>query len=219
MAVVLVLVGKEEQKSYIHENLLTSNSDFFKKALTKDWKEGQERIVTMPEIEVDIFKIWMQWLYTGKMFLTKEDDIYTTPEGILSWEWARWEGCYNLADFLQDHDFKDACIDVAVEAMSSTGRWTLLLPRALYAHSPRGSAHRQLAIDAFVLFCKRSWWGDSPGAPIEWYKDVLKRVGPQLDKAIKRQSLKVYFDSVTACQYHNHGPDKVCYRTKPAFQL
>jgi hypothetical protein len=91
---VVVRVGKDEEESFIHETLLRANSEVFNTAL-KEWKEGQERSAELPEAKVEVFKIWVKWLYTGRMFLMKEDDHFDLEDKIRSNEWPRWAKCYD----------------------------------------------------------------------------------------------------------------------------
>lgn len=188
--------------------------------MSKAWKEGQEREVKLPEAKVDIFKIWVQWLYTGKIFLTKEDDQKETGANYTSDEWPRWQECYILGDFLRDHDFKDACIDVCIEAISSTRKLPKALPEVVYAHSPDGSAHRKLAIETFVECAFRSdfeWYTE--GLSEAFMRDVVLYIAPRLAEGLKQRSITEYLESVDICKYHGHGSERSCYRTKPAFRL
>lgn len=46
-------------------DLLVARSDFFKKALSGEWKEATERVVNLPEEKPWIFAIYTHVLYTG----------------------------------------------------------------------------------------------------------------------------------------------------------
>jgi hypothetical protein len=127
-----------QQKYYIHKKLLRSNAGFFDTALKEEWKEGEDRVVDMPEADDEAFGICVTWLYTGLVFSRKEGDmIMNDGVRIRNKEWLRCSVCYALGDFLQDPDFKDALVDTIIEAMIDS----CLLPKCLflkiYRYSPR----------------------------------------------------------------------------------
>lgn len=94
---VRVRVGTDddvsEQYFYVHVDLLTSRSHFFANALrdyakfdednkntgSNMWREGDEGIIRLPEDEPDIFAIYVQFLYTGKLPIYEEP---SKPEGL-----------------------------------------------------------------------------------------------------------------------------------------
>jgi hypothetical protein len=191
------------------------SSGFFNTALKTEWKEGQEQDVKLPETEVEIFEIYVKWLYTGRVFLAKEGD--RDIAGTSSKEWPRWSSCYILGDFLQDFDFKDACIDTCIEAMCDTIQIPHGLPRWIYACSTPTSAHRGLAIDTFINCWTRATWMEYTSRPAEFFVDVLRLIGPQLEAGMKRVPVSKYLNSNDTCKYHDHGTEKPCYKTKPAF--
>ncbi|KAF2788104.1 hypothetical protein K505DRAFT_342376 [Melanomma pulvis-pyrius CBS 109.77] len=48
---VIVEVGPEHKKYHVHKDLLTYHSEYFNKALNGPWKENEERLVTLDDIE------------------------------------------------------------------------------------------------------------------------------------------------------------------------
>jgi hypothetical protein len=97
IVVRLVDSGKE---AYIHETLLRSQSGFFENALKKEWKEGQERVIDLHEVQDRIFEIWVRWLYTGRFSLLevlkktgKINDSASQKEinaAMTSGSWSTW---------------------------------------------------------------------------------------------------------------------------------
>ncbi|KAK4902119.1 hypothetical protein LTR27_001021 [Elasticomyces elasticus] len=70
---VEVTVGDAvEEVFHIHDELLCSGSLFFKVALRPEWREGRERAVKLPEEDPDVFRGYMQYLYTGYVSCTTE---------------------------------------------------------------------------------------------------------------------------------------------------
>ncbi|KAJ4373347.1 hypothetical protein N0V83_003642 [Neocucurbitaria cava] len=218
---ITILVGDKDQEFYIHEKLLSSTSAFFAKVLKDDWKEGHDRIVKLPDVEPSVFRIWMKWLYTGRLFVKNEqdDDEDKTDE-----EHTHLYACYALGDFLQDLDFKDATIDAFIENMVECNEYFMALADHIYGHSKKGSRHRELAVDCFVRLWDREDWTelviedqDDAFQPPQFLCDVLIQIGPALDKGVEEKSIPELFDLKDTCKYHDHGSDKPCYKTKPAF--
>jgi hypothetical protein len=46
---ITLLVGPDEQAMVVHGDCLSRDSEFFRAALEKEWREGQSRIIRMPE--------------------------------------------------------------------------------------------------------------------------------------------------------------------------
>ena len=65
---IRVLVGEPNacmQKFFVHQSLISARSGFFAKALRGDWKEAQEREVSLPDDEAETFRLYLQLLYVG----------------------------------------------------------------------------------------------------------------------------------------------------------
>ena len=186
--------------------------------MKKEWKEGQDRAVELPDSEVDIFKIWVKWIYTGRLFLTIKDDVHREQEKVINHEWTRWSKSYAMADYLQDPDYKDAAIDALIDGVYDIGA-PFLLASYIYPYSPNQSAHRKLAVDLFVKYWNRKSMGRDMNHPRQFIIDVFNVIGPALERGIKVSSPQDMFSGSDICKYHDHGPDKPCYRAKPAFRF
>jgi hypothetical protein len=212
---IVVRVGTTKQEFYVHEELLRASSKFFDTALKKEWKEGQEAAVDLRDVEPDQFRAWVKFLYTGRIFVEQKDGESEVEECI---EGRLWAELYALQDFLGDGDFGDALIDAIIERMITLRKWPVMFPNFVYLHSETASSHRLLAVDSYVNIWNRSTFENLGGHPAQFLGDILKAIGPRLHKGIKGVDIKVWFDKVDNCKYHNHG-DKPCYKTKPAFRF
>lgn len=205
-------VGEEQQEFYVHEKLVRTNSKFFDTTLNKKWKEGQERVVKLPETAPRDFKIWVKFLYTGRVFLRDDRAQVVMEDGTFeSEEYGVWDSCYALGDFLQDTDFKDALIDALIEGMATTVDYPLEVANCIYPYSGKGSAHRSLAIDVLVNIWDRKLY-KTLSHPQEFLQDVLIEIGPKLEEGIGNVPGKVFFKGINTCKYHDHGPDKPGFR-------
>jgi hypothetical protein len=84
---VLIRVGASRKEYHVHEHLLRSNSVFFDLALKKNWREGQERIVTIEETDTDALKVWSKWPYTREVFPAEVDHARTDESNVRYREW------------------------------------------------------------------------------------------------------------------------------------
>ncbi|KAF2127078.1 hypothetical protein P153DRAFT_398448 [Dothidotthia symphoricarpi CBS 119687] len=62
--VVMVEVGPDLTKFYVHRAILIKHSEYFKKALNGPWKEAEEGVVRLRDVDCDIFEIFVNWMYT-----------------------------------------------------------------------------------------------------------------------------------------------------------
>ncbi|THX20464.1 hypothetical protein D6D17_00645 [Aureobasidium pullulans] len=65
--IVTVRVGPDKQEFCIHKGVLCSNSNYFTKAISGQFKEAKTNIVELDDVQVLLFKVFVAWLYTGKL--------------------------------------------------------------------------------------------------------------------------------------------------------
>jgi hypothetical protein len=212
-------VGEANTPFHIHETLLRVNSPFFDKALKELWKALGERTVTLSYTKPEIFMIYMQWLYTGRLFCTKADDEFVDEaedDEKGSGENLRWNDCYRLADFLQNFDFKDALIDAAIEKVVKEEYCSSSFARVVYENSGKNSANRKLIVEMIVNIWARDRWERylSERSTEDMLFDVLVHISSKLENGIKSNNYRTFFDMSDTCKYHEHTQhDKPCYKT------
>ncbi|KAK1057328.1 hypothetical protein LTR74_014236 [Friedmanniomyces endolithicus] len=119
-ATITVLVGLKEVRFTVHQDLLCSNSDFFKKACSGDWTEAPERVVRLAHTNVAFFQIYVEQLYRA----STDPGIYEQMRYALRLVHGPHSGSVNadevvshmcrlwaLGDFLQDAWFQSTVID------------------------------------------------------------------------------------------------------------
>ena len=102
------------------------HSEFFKAALNKNWKEGEECIVALPEDNPEHFKIFSGFLYTGQVHSSKEGDFKSAESsgGItMDAEWSRICDLWVLGEKLLSSSFKDACTDAFLAKIYEKGNY------------------------------------------------------------------------------------------------
>lgn len=70
---VTVRVGAAKQAFCIHKDVLCFNSKYFTKALSGQFLEARTHIVELEDVHVMLFKIFVAWLYTGKLNYESSD--------------------------------------------------------------------------------------------------------------------------------------------------
>jgi hypothetical protein len=158
----------------IHEALLTARSKFFEKAMGKGWKEAEEKLVKLPEDDPDIFALYEQVIYTGRIPLVEVTGERVTKCGIpgvscqvpnsCAQEYTSLSGLYVLAEKLQDMKTKNTAIKgittkVTHEANTVKNNWGggPCLPSReaitiMYEKTPRSCPGRQVLLDCFLYY-------------------------------------------------------------------
>ena len=87
----------------VHEEVIRSSSNFFDKAMSAAWKEAKEGVVSLPEDEPEIFKLYLQWLYNDTIPCEEKGPDHADHVE----EYLRLSKAYVLGDKLQDGDFQN----------------------------------------------------------------------------------------------------------------
>ncbi|KAH6858575.1 hypothetical protein AA0119_g8052 [Alternaria tenuissima] len=61
--VVAIAIGPNKKVFRLHKDILCRESEYFRTAYNGRWKEAEEG-VTLEDVEVEVFKIFVRWLYT-----------------------------------------------------------------------------------------------------------------------------------------------------------
>ena len=107
-----VIVGGNLDKHsfYVHEAILQQSSSYLKTALNKKWKEGKTRVIKLPEVNAEVFKSYLQWLYTGRTCcMPVGGDLLTYDSAVLA-------ELYVLGEKLMDFHLQQRVIDAFVVA-------------------------------------------------------------------------------------------------------
>ena len=201
-------LGTEEHGDfYLYENHLVYHSLFFRKALEGPWKESQDKVVELPEEEPYLFRMFIQWLYTGDFHTGSEIE-----ENLL-------DHCklYALADKYQVLRLKNHVIDKII----GDKRGNLLYDppeeaiRFVYLRTANSSKLR-LLICAILLTDL-----DDASSPSDWFLDSTRTLAhdfPDLYFDLFSMNFaKIYsaegwngdLDGEN-CFFHEHGENERC---------
>ncbi|KAK5120539.1 hypothetical protein LTR85_006195 [Meristemomyces frigidus] len=203
-----VIVGSGNVRFYVHENVVCSRSCFFDAALGKEWAEGVERVVTLPEDRPEVFKAYLQWLYSGRINSVKQRD----PR-----DYRLLSRMYALGEKLIDPESQDRVLD-AILAIArfrdDRGRQKFPADEAIsiiYDATPPGSPARRLLVDLHMRHGGSGWISNHRddvhrGYALDLATELLKERSAKGSEGKKYEEL----DTGTPCSYHHHANGRSC---------
>ncbi|KAH4300166.1 hypothetical protein HBH64_098990 [Parastagonospora nodorum] len=219
--IIAVRVGAEPKHTdfSVHESLIRLSSPFFEAALSREWKESQERIVKLPEGNAHAFRIYVHWLYTSQLCSKLQFNHVSLNDG--QWEWANLVKGYLLGDYLQDIDFKDSVMDAMIDWGNEAARECSDAPPhssiEVYQQTGKTSPLRRIVLDFTT-------WRIINNFPVsmndyQFPSDFLTAVVTCLTERIRSgKVVRPGFVDKKYCHYHCHG-DRTCYKDKDKASL
>lgn len=207
-----VSVGTEAKQFTLHRNVLIKSSPFFHKALNGGFVE-RDGNVKLLDGDVVAFKIYVDWLYHGKVRagpqndpsnLKEEDDSSDGSESTESdVAFSSLTECLILADLIQDDAFYNACVDGMIEVIQSItcDRYPLSIVAPLYKGLPKTSPVLRLLVDMWVQYGEVDWFNDGAAerGTIEFWCALAKGLMVEDDNPT---DIVPWLDN--RCQYHKH---------------
>ena len=140
-------VGSQDAATTWHlpKALLTRQSPFFAAALNGSFAEAKLNSIAMPDDDPDVFRLWVQWLYVGRITcqILRVEDI----NNVLVKAWI-------LGDKLDCHIFQDIVMMELLACHSPKVERPLIETstlRAAYEGSAPGSKLRKWALNFFLF--------------------------------------------------------------------
>jgi hypothetical protein len=216
---VTIIINEEQPdlaaSFHVPESLLTEQSEFFQAACRNEWKEGTSRIIKLPDVEPDIFSLYLFWVHRGKLAVRHEwdprdEDWYTHA----NFAQTRLIKLWILADRLADIRLRNATMDemiAAVGRLSDEYNFDLFTPdmtNVVWSATTPGRPLRRLLLDFRI---SDVWVEDVEENMDEFHPEFLKELMlAALNKVNYQDDVISPFDRVTNehCYYHDHD-DKV----------
>ncbi|KAH9881253.1 hypothetical protein J1614_001749 [Plenodomus biglobosus] len=205
----VVEVGAEKKKYYIHRQFLMAHSEFFAKALSGPWREAQEGVVKLDDVDCEPFELFIDWLYTG-VFEWAEPDCEHT-------KYCTCPGDYQvnvlkamvLGDRIRTVSFRNATQIALVDYYINAGV-TYRYPAIIYAYAALPSDHgvRKVLVDTHCEYFSEvnngleGELGRRQQLPYDFLIDVAVRYSEMLGNGIGRGKRFTY------CDYHDHAPEQ-----------
>ncbi|KEQ60688.1 uncharacterized protein M437DRAFT_53902 [Aureobasidium melanogenum CBS 110374] len=201
---VTVRVGSGRQEFCIHKKILCSNSTYFDKALSGQFVEAQTRVVELEDIHPLLFKIFVAWLYSGRLTYESSDPSTSSheeedekddgdkkdeladfqEEDSRTWSYLILTGLFILGDRLDAPRLKRSILDTIVKKINQTRKvpfGTVVI--YAYANTPKKSPLRQLLVHIFAYeksFSRSPKNSKLKYLPAEFLAAVMIRMGRRL---------------------------------------
>ena len=175
---ITLYVGEEKKSFTVHRTHLLKASAFFRLALKKDWKEGQERKIDLPDDDPTMFANYLHFCYTGKLATNSHANEVITDCRVFEDEITLLSALYVLGEKLQDSHFKNAVLDAFIEIAAIEDTETFILyptgaaVNRIYRGTGKRSLARKLLVDMDVACGISEWIYDS--MDIDFVKDVAR---------------------------------------------
>lgn len=200
----------------IHSNILEHCSPFFKTLLKSDSEaikseqeeEGpseQDKMSTVDfEGSVVAFQLYTEWVYSG--LIQKRLLKGTGAEDVCFHNIGQ---AYILGEKLQDHKFKNAIVDLLLDAIVTQGRVDLTLPTLIFDKSSAHAPLRELLVDLYVLYGHKDWL--KPDGSINNSAVFLSDLSTAfLARNTPDDLLTTNISTLNGCRYHEHPEGKLC---------
>lgn len=143
---IVVRVGTQAKKYTLHERLLVYHSSYFKGALSGRFRETDDGVVPLDDVDTDVFDAFVDWMYEKKLpayVYTQKDDSATIP--------VLWHA-YILADRLLAAPFKIALFEGIFDLLVLQTKYPLFQTIAfIWEKLTTNDPLLQLLIDTFCL--------------------------------------------------------------------
>lgn len=173
---VTLLIGEEKEKLLAHGHRLTKTSEFFNAALKKEWKEGQTRIVELPEEDVKYTTFYLDYIYDGVLpgQSLKEGDVGVDL-------WFELTFLYAFGERVCDTAIRNAIIKELIRVIPRKDHDGLYrypcweFASVAYAVTKPGSPLRRYMVDVIVTHGGLEWFTETDLANCqELLIDVVK---------------------------------------------
>lgn len=148
----------------MHKDAICVKSKFFKTACSTRWREGQEKIVRLPEVEAEAFQSYVNWAYSDNV--VAESTLGENIEMMIK--------LYLLGDKLEDIKLRNK----ALKALHSHATIDKLHPgygniKVIWAATPPNSLLRKWVLDVTILrLCREHFEKRLADYPSEFVREL-----------------------------------------------
>lgn len=200
---VTILVGSNAEAFTIPKTLAVDNSPYLRTALANGSKEARKNTVRLPDanINIDTFKAFVQWLYTGEIVVLDSEETKNDKNG--TEQYLSLMKLYMLGFDLQSIRLRNAVINNFI-AMNTNA---LALPNEVitkkaFRNTPEDSTLQKLLTE-FYQHCEDAEWLKKRGGELP-HSFLLGVVHSRaLLKGRKAPMLKY----AERCKFHEHNDE------------
>ncbi|KAI5196589.1 hypothetical protein E4T39_07719 [Aureobasidium subglaciale] len=204
-----IFVGAGRKMFPVHKSLLMSMSGFFAAGLSSSFKEAESGIFEMEEEDAATFSVFVQWIYTNRLYIKKTASPGSSVAEDDQEEWERLPRLYTLGERLDAPRFQDVVMSAIIEKVGESkiipDNWALYT----YQNTVTGCALRRLIVDFHVFahqgkLLKKGAEPDAEDADPVFLQDVMSRM---IDAGVTVFNSAGHMPWANACLYHEHGDD------------
>lgn len=163
---------------HVHPSVLCKSSDFFKAATKPEWIGPEPRAIDLSTENVDVFHMYLQWLYSGKIAVR----YILESEQFL--DYRSLTQCYLLGERLMDMDYCNAVMRMfmlSVKDLLTVDAIRSYVIRTIYDETAVSSPARKFLVDAWI-------WGLHRLSTLEYVAgDNCVEFGNDLIRALSKQ--------------------------------
>ncbi|KAK5133256.1 hypothetical protein LTR08_007990 [Meristemomyces frigidus] len=207
---VVMKVGSLARIFYVNEKLIRGSSDFFNSAMKREWRQGCKRVVDLPDHNCEIFNLYVNWLYSGRLPVQhiEESNLMNNNDK----QYHNLFKAYVLGDALLDSDFKDAVVDAIVNEMHIQHQGNVYffpvrqIRTFLYNSTTSASKLRQLLVQRIARSSNGSELlkeDDDPAFLLDFARAAMH----------KDKDKETTISATARCAFHEHARGK-CVRTR-----
>lgn len=166
----VAIVGKKGKEFVLHTDVASRSSEFFRAAMNNDWKESQQKRVTLKELDAAHFEVYLQWLSTHDRSFLEDFTLRRLAE------------LYVMGDFLVDSAFRvDTLTRFTSKAIDRHFHPSLDTVTFIWEHTPENCPLRQMTVEMYVTLSiallAEKFGRDDESAPRAFIVDCLRRIG------------------------------------------
>ncbi|KAK5137755.1 hypothetical protein LTR08_007327 [Meristemomyces frigidus] len=203
---ITVLVGADEKRFMCHKAIICSHSKFFRAACSKGFKEGEEKLVRLPEVDADVFPRYLQWAYSGEVVVASAEEVATDRGMRLD-----LVQLYILAEYLADALLRNAITDLlrTVYTVAETGPGAAVLCLAYQTTSDKCTLQKlmlgwHLGTSGIKYNVLGEWYDDhGQSLPVAFYMGMTIAMAKMIAQGAKAPA----FADAHKCAFHEHDEE------------
>ncbi|KAI5251711.1 putative autophagy protein Apg5 [Aureobasidium subglaciale] len=139
-SLVTVEVGAEKKRFTIHKNLLCFYSDYFRGAFNGNFKEANEKKISLPDEDLGLFWIFHGFIYTNRLCDTDDKAGSDIQSRVLIKLWF-------FGDKYLAPAFQNMAMDCLIKRINENGLKTNVVIKNIYNNTMSGSPLRKVVVD------------------------------------------------------------------------
>lgn len=142
--VITILVGLEEHRFIAHKDVICLKSKFFRAAFSDRWREGQAKVVRLPEVRsAEHFQMYMDWAYNNGKIIDEPDPSTDIISDLIE--------IFILGDVLQDVKLRNEILRLLNTLIcKAKEHLNELHCHLIWDNTPSNSSLRKWTVDAII---------------------------------------------------------------------